>query len=110
MHLATKAHLIACALLLSAAAPPSEREITARKAAAKTEAEKATVLFNLGRFAEALTGYERAYELFQAPGLLFNLGQCHRHLGHHDRAVFFFSGYLREKPDAPNRVTVEDML
>lgn len=89
------------------AAPQSE---AARKAEAKRLAEDATRKYNLGQFKEALDGYSKAYETFPAASLLFNLGQCHRSLGNHERAVFFYEGYLREKPNAPNRDVVEELL
>lgn len=66
--------------------------------------------YKLGRFAEALDGYTRAYELFPAPALLFNIGQCHRNLGQHERAVFFFRGFLRDNPSSPNRAVVEELI
>jgi tetratricopeptide (TPR) repeat protein len=89
------------------AAPQSE---AARKAEAKRLAEDATRKYNLGQFKEALDGYSKAYETYPAASLLFNLGQCHRSLGNHERAVFFYEGYLREKPNAPNRDVVEELL
>jgi tetratricopeptide (TPR) repeat protein len=68
-----------------------------RKAAAKIEVQKAQVQYKLGRFDEALEAYSRAYEMFNAPALLFNIGQCHKNLKDYDRAIFFFEGYLREE-------------
>ena len=108
---------IAC-LLLSArpaaaqqsvplAAPQSE---AARKAEAKRLADEGNRKYNLGQFQEALDTYSKAYETYPAASLLFNLGQCHRSLGNHERAVFFYEGYLREKPNAPNRDVVEELL
>ncbi|MEJ7600111.1 MAG: tetratricopeptide repeat protein [Kofleriaceae bacterium] len=66
--------------------------------------------FKLGRFEQALEQYTKAYELFPVPALLFNLGQCHRSLRQWERAIFFFKGYLREAPNAPNRAIVEDLI
>jgi tetratricopeptide (TPR) repeat protein len=66
--------------------------------------------FRLGRFADALAAYSRAYEVAPLPGFLFNIGQCHRMLGNHERAVFFYQGYLREKPDAKNRAAVDKLI
>jgi len=66
--------------------------------------------FKLGEFQAALDEYSKAYELYPAPPLLFNLGQCQRNLKNWDRAIFFFEGYLRKRPDAPNRAVVEDLL
>ncbi len=77
---------------------------------AKALASRAAVEFKLAHFEEALRLYTQAYERFAAPALLFNLGQCHKNLGHYDRALFFFQGYLRDKPDAPNRVAVETLM
>ncbi len=77
---------------------------------AKQEAKKhfnlAEQHYKLGRFKDALQEYSIAYELAPLAGFLFNIGQCHRLLGNHERAVFFYEGYLREKPSARNRKTV----
>src|SRR4051794_24258540 len=64
------------------------------------EAEKQ---YALGRFEEALKHFERAFELKPLPEFLFNIGQCHRNLGHWERANFFFQGYLNRVPKARNR-------
>jgi tetratricopeptide (TPR) repeat protein len=77
---------------------------------ARAHVATADTAFKLGHFDDALAEYEKAYELFPAPALLFNLGQCHRNLRHWERAVFFFEGYLRERPDAPNRAVTEDLI
>lgn len=66
--------------------------------------------YKLGRFQEALAEYSKAYELAPLAGFLFNIGQCHRLLGNHERAVFFYKGYLREKPDARNREAVLKLI
>ena len=66
--------------------------------------------FELGRFDEALQSYEKAYELAALPGLLFNIGQCYRNLGHLEKAIFSFRLYLRKLPDAPNRAAVETLI
>lgn len=84
---------------------PSER-----KAKAKQLGDEAGRKYNLGQFDAALDLYTKAYDTYPAAGLLFNLGQCHRSLGNHERAVFFYEGYLREKPKAPNRDLVEELL
>jgi len=109
---------IACLLLAAGpaaaqekpAAPAAPQSEAARKAEAKRLAEDATRKYNLGQFQAALDGYSKAYETFPAASLLFNLGQCHRSLGNHERAIFFYEGYLREKPTAPNRDVVEELL
>jgi hypothetical protein len=62
--------------------------------------------YNASDFDAALRDAKRAYELSGLPGLLFNLGQCHRMLGHWKDAEFSYRRYLREKKDASNRAEV----
>src|SRR5437016_6063550 len=83
---------------LAGAAGKGEKPASARKpgevarsaksderAQAKAAVERAQIDYKVGRFAEALDGYRRAYELFQAPSLLFDMGQCHRNLGNPEK-------------------------
>lgn len=77
---------------------------------AKAISKRAATEFKLAHFQAALDLYTQAYERFPAPALLFNLGQCNKNLGHYERALFFFQGYLRDKPDAPNRHAVETLM
>lgn len=60
-------------------------------------------LYSLGRFAEAKAKFSKAYEVLPLPGFLFNIAQCHRQLDECPRAIFFFKGYIRKRPDARNR-------
>ena len=111
LHLALAFLLLAAgAAGIAVAQPAAPQSEAARKAEAKRLADEATRKYNLGQFKEALDTYSKAYETFPAASLLFNLGQCHRSLGNHERAVFFYEGYLREKPNAPNRDVVEELL
>jgi tetratricopeptide (TPR) repeat protein len=75
--------------------------------AAVAEAKKA---FDLGKFDAALAKYEEAYTLHPAPGLLFNLGQCHRQMGNAERALFFFRRYLESKPTGPQAEATKDLI
>jgi tetratricopeptide (TPR) repeat protein len=105
---------VACAALaalsLAVLPPRSARAAGAATRAAKEHYEKAEVAYKLGRFGEALAEYGLAYEAKHLPGLLFNIAQCHKMLGDHEKAVFFYESFLREKPDAPNRALVESLL
>lgn len=67
-------------------------------------------LFTLGRFDAALEQYEKAYEANPLPAFLFNIGQCHRNLGHYQQAAFSFRTYLRESPNAEQRESVEALI
>ena len=44
------------------------------------------------------------------PALLFNIGQCHRQLGHFERAAFFYGRYLDLAPKAPNAALTQELL
>jgi tetratricopeptide (TPR) repeat protein len=72
--------------------------------------ESAEKKFNVGKFAEALTDYQAAYEAKPLPGFLFNIAQCYRNLGNYERARFFFRRYLSIEPKAPNHRRVEELI
>jgi tetratricopeptide (TPR) repeat protein len=95
-------HVLLLALALGA--PPTVNK------EAQRYYNKSKIEYNAGEFEKALKDATEAYELEPAPGLLYNLGQCHRALHHWERAEFFYRGYLREKPDAPNREAVEALI
>jgi tetratricopeptide (TPR) repeat protein len=103
--------LAACLALLAATvafAPPAAAQTALEQAKGLTG--RATIEYNVGHFEQALDLYSRAYQALPTPALLFDIGQCHRMLGNGERAIFFFQGYLRDKPDAPNRALVEQLL
>jgi tetratricopeptide (TPR) repeat protein len=79
-------------------------------AAAKKRYYKGEKLFALGRFRDALTEYEGAFEASPLPEFLFNIGQCHRNLGDYRSAIFSFRKYLRLRPEAENRASVEKLI
>jgi tetratricopeptide (TPR) repeat protein len=75
---------------------------------AKEYARQAGFEYNLGRFAEAATLFEKAYRIDPAPVLLFNIGQSYRRLGNTERALFFYRRYLEEAAaNVPDRKDVE---
>ena len=80
------------------------------KSFAQEAFKKGQIQYNLGRFEKALEHFSKAYETMPHGAFLFNIGQCHRHLGNHEKAIFFFEGYLRNLPNAPNRSDVEDLI
>jgi tetratricopeptide (TPR) repeat protein len=100
--------LVVLALALGVAhADPSPSDM----AAARAHVDTADREYKLGRFEQALAEYSAAYQLYPAPALLFNIGQCHRYLHNFEQALFFYRGFLRDAPaNAPNRATVEDLL
>jgi hypothetical protein len=103
---------IAPLLVLLLAAPPEGQgriaptpEVRARKAF-----DRAELLYRQARFQEALEAYSEALGHQRHPAFLFNIGQCHRQLGDHPKALFFFKLFLSEQPDAPNRAEVETRI
>jgi tetratricopeptide (TPR) repeat protein len=76
-------------------------------AAAKAHYTAGLQHFNLSEYEQALTEFKDAYRSKPDPVFLYNIGQCHRKLGHADEAATFYRRYLREAPDAKNRNEVE---
>lgn len=94
------------------APPPTTGPMTdeQKKAEAKRLYEAGLSAYNLGNFDDAIKAFSDAYALSAAPGLLFNIAQSHRLKKDYERATYFYQTYLRLKPDAPNRVDVEQRL
>jgi tetratricopeptide (TPR) repeat protein len=66
--------------------------------------------YERGEYALALEQFLAAQEAYPMTGFLFNIGQCHRNLGHHEQALSFFRLYLERNPDASNRSVVEELM
>lgn len=65
------------------------------------------VAFAQGRFENAMTYFQQAYDLSHRPELLYNVGMAADRLRHDDEALAAFERYLAELPDAANRAEVE---
>ena len=78
--------------------------------AARAAAKEARVAFDAGNFQAALEKYEEAFRLKPVPALQFNLGQCHRHLGHTERALYFFRRFLESNPPEPQAAQVRPLI
>src|SRR6187397_1653054 len=105
---------LATALLLAlAGARPAAADppfATAAVAQGRELAVQAARHYKDGRFTQALDAYRRAYDVAPAPELLFNIGQCHFQLKSYEWAVFFYQGYLADRPHAANRELVESLI
>jgi hypothetical protein len=66
-----------------------------------------TTLFNLGEFDKAIEAWQEGYKAKPDPGFLYNIGQAYRLKGDATKAIFFYRGYLRNSPKAPNRAEIE---
>ncbi len=72
--------------------------------------EAGRTAFAAGRFADALSHFQSAYDLSHRGVLLYNIGQCHDRLRHDSAALTAFEGYLQAIPDAPQRGEVESRI
>ena len=90
--------------------PHAEAQPTGNKAQAKALYDKGNVQYNLGRWKEAIDLFTQAYEAYDDPLILFNIGQAYRQDGNCSRAIFFYKRYLALKPNASNRTEVEKFI
>jgi tetratricopeptide (TPR) repeat protein len=91
-------------------AQPPAAEAKNEKEEAKKHAKKGSALFQDERYEDALREFEKAFEIFPAPALLYNMGQCHLFLGAHERAIEAFESFLSQSPDTPYRADVERLI
>jgi tetratricopeptide (TPR) repeat protein len=96
--------------------PVSEGDETAeqekRFADARQFYDNGKLAYDMGHFDDAVSQFERAYALRPAPLLLFNMAQCHRQLGHADKARHLYESFLRESAgaDSPQAaIAVEEL-
>jgi tetratricopeptide (TPR) repeat protein len=99
--------LIVVALAVAAPARAEENE---NSKIAKAHYMAGVKHYNIGDYQDALTAFKSAYLRVADPVFLFNMGQCYRQLGDHDNAARQYRAYLRERPNAPNRVEVERFI
>ena len=78
--------------------------------ASKRAFARARHAYALGEFDDALSLFKEAYDAAPLPGLLFNIAQCHRNLGHTPEAIFFYERYLEEHPDPPDEEQVRALV
>jgi hypothetical protein len=77
-------------IVMFAAPPPDEEE-------AQRLAAEARTLYDEGRYRQALTRLEEAYEEEPVSGVLFNMALCHLRLGERDEGLENLDGYLSEE-------------
>lgn len=102
--------LVLGSLWLALAVWPGSTVWAADAARAKELYKQGSTYFTLGKFDKAITAWEAGYEARPDPQFLYNIGQAHRLAGNAAKAIFFYKGFLREAPDAPNRADVEQKI
>ncbi|MGQ0508606.1 MAG: tetratricopeptide repeat protein [Myxococcaceae bacterium] len=71
---------------------------------------KASKAYEMGRFPEALAGYEEAYRRDPRPETLFNLAQCQRQLKDPGKAAFLYRRYLVSSSTRPKNADLVEQL
>lgn len=70
--------------------------------AARLKYDEAEALYKQGSYAAAFDMYRAAWELKPLPGFLFNMAQCQRLRGEHDKAIALYEQFIAESPkDSP---------
>jgi hypothetical protein len=75
--------------------------------AARRHYSKATRLYEVGEYHQALDEFKAAHVAKPDPAFLYNIAQCHRQLGDSEQAVTLYKRYLVASPNAANRAEVE---
>jgi tetratricopeptide (TPR) repeat protein len=100
--------VLAAAVLYPVAAQAQPTD--AQKREAKDLNEKATRLYEVGKYGEAIEEYQKVYLLVDDPVLLYNIAQSYRLWGKPEDSARFYRNYLRRAPNAPNRADVEKKI
>jgi tetratricopeptide (TPR) repeat protein len=96
--------LALCGLVPVVASAQSESE---KKQQAREHYEKATRLYDVGKYGEAIAEYEQVYLLVGDAAQLFNIGQAYRLWDRPEDAIRAYKNFLRQRPEAANRADVE---
>jgi tetratricopeptide (TPR) repeat protein len=102
--------LVLCLVLIASVGQARANEEEQTRAAAKIMYRRAIQHYNLAEWEKALSSFTEVYRLIEEPSLLFNIGQCHRQLGHDQEAITFYRSYLRNLPEAKNRDEVYALI
>ena len=80
------------------------------RALAKRKVLEGQELYEQARYEEALVAFQDAAAAYASPDFQFNIGLCHERLGEPQAAIRAFEAYLRNKPDASDRASVEHRI
>jgi hypothetical protein len=106
--------LVAVTLLaLASPAPLRAQPATAAKPAENTPRahyQRGLNFYNVAEYDQAIAEFKKAYELSNAPELLFNIGQAYRLKGDCKQAVRVYRSFLRESASHANRSAAEGFI
>lgn len=92
------------------APPPAAAQDAPAQVEAKQHYERATRLYDVGKYSEAIDEYEKAYELSGQAALLYNIAQAYRLADQPEQAVRAYKNYLRKDPKTKVRESVEQRI
>ena len=95
--------LLSCMLAVPSAA--GAQDVATDEARGAFQAGQAA--YRAGRFPEALTYFQRAYELTQEPDVLYNVATVHERLRHDREALDAYRHYLEARPESQDRANIE---
>ena len=72
--------------------------------------DEGTLHYNKGEYGEAVTLWQRSYDLTKAPLLLFNLGQAYRLKGDCAKALELYDSYLRIEAHPADRDQIQQAI
>jgi hypothetical protein len=99
--------LLSGLFLLRAGAARAADLTPQQKAEMRMIYDKATRAYDVGKYAEAIEDYQKAYEIGGDPPMLYNIAQAYRLNNQPTEAVRFYKRYLQRAPTARNREDVE---
>ena len=106
--------VVALAFSLVALCASPARANTDEDAAAAAHARQhyaeAQALYERGAIEQAMASFQAAYAAMPDPALLFDLGQCHRRLGHRAEALAAYRAFQQQRPDSDKRPVVERLI
>ncbi len=62
------------------------------------------------RYDDAITAWQKSYDLTHLPALLFNIAQAHRLAGHCTKAVESYTAFIKADPSSAQRADAESRL
>lgn len=77
------------------------------KSAAQAMLKQGTSLYARGEYADALESFQKAYDLYPSPKLLFNIGRANNELRRPVEAIVAFETFLAQGSDAPAGMLAE---
>lgn len=103
-------HSVGRLTFLSLLAVYGSAEAVEDRAAARAHYSDGMKYYNLGRYDKAREEFRAAYFAFPDPVFLFDIGQSSRMLSDTEEMIRSYRAFLRERPDAPNRVDIQRFI